>query len=113
MSKAANTPPEQAAPSTGDVHERIAAEAAKLRGQARPGLRGVSDMPALAALMDSASKAVEGSIPTHFEHLGKTYYLRVSIGVARLIVFDSPSSPEPMALALSGSHNEFGHLPGH
>jgi hypothetical protein len=52
-------------------------------------------------------------IPARFDHAGKTYFMRVSVGMARLAVFDTPTTFEPLAVALSGSHEEFGHTPGH
>lgn len=97
----------------GDIHARIASEAAQLRNAAFTGFQGADATPALSAMLDSARTALEQSIPNTFEHEGRTYWLRVAVPVARMIVFDTPTTCEPMAFALSGSDQEFGHEPGH
>jgi hypothetical protein len=97
----------------GDVHASITREAASLRAAVRPALLDADDLPALGPLLDSARAALERAIPARFDHEGKTYFLRVSVGMARLMVFDSPSAFTPIALALSGSFDEFGHTPCH
>lgn len=103
--------PQSAQP--GDVHARIALEAASIRNLNRNCFQGADATPALAAMLDSARTALEKSIPNTFEHEGRTYWLRVAVPVARMIVFDTPTTCEPMAFALSGSEQEFGHEPGH
>ncbi len=112
MGKTAKPQRDQAAPAS-DIHARIAAEAAACRTAPRPSVRDAGEFPALGALLDSGRTALEQSIPTQFDHAGKTYFLRVSIGLARLMVFDTPTAYEPMACAMSGSSEEFGHTPGH
>lgn len=109
-----NTPdskPEPLAAQPGDVHARIALEAATLRKSAHAGFRDPKATPALSALMDSAGTALENSVPHSFEHLGKTYWLRAAVTGARMIIFDSPTTLFPMAYALSCSERECGHDP--
>lgn len=98
---------------SGDIHARIAAEAAQLRGVARLRFQDAGATPALSAMLDSARTALEQSTPKSFEHEGRTYWLRVAVPVARMIIFDAPTTFAPMAFALSGSEQEFGHEPGH
>lgn len=71
------------------------------------------DMPATNALLDDAAAAMARCIPARFEHGGKTFFLRVSLGLARLEVFDHPASVEPLCLAMHGSFDTHGHTPGH
>ncbi len=104
--------PDQAAPA-GDVHARIASEAAQLQATRHPQVRDAESLPALRGLLDSAHAALERGIPARFDHAGRTYWLRVSVGMARLDVFDQPTTPQPLARALVGSFEEFGHQPGH
>lgn len=96
-----------------DAHARIAAEAAAVRAKDRVAFQPAEKTPALSALLDSANEALAKAVPTTFEHMGRTYYLRVSIGLARLMVFETATAPEPMTLAIAGSMDEFGHLPYH
>lgn len=112
MGKAARSKRDQAA-QAGDIHARIASEAAQCRNNPRPGVRDAEELPALNGLLDSARAALERGIPARFDHEGKTYFLRVSVGLARLMVFDTPTAFEPLALAISGSVEEFGHTPCH
>ena len=112
MDKTTTRKPGQDAPS-GDIHAQIAKEAAQLRNLKNSRLQDAATMPALYGLMDSARTALEQAIPARFEHEGKTYFLRASVGVARLIIFDTATAPEPLAFALSDSHEEFGHTPCH
>ena len=112
MGKAARIKRDQAA-QAGDIHARIASEAAQCRNNPRPGVRDAEELPALNGLLDSARAALERGIPARFDHEGKTYFLRVSVGLARLAVFDTPTAFEPLALAISGSVEEFGHRPCH
>lgn len=96
-----------------DVHARIAAEAKAVQAIDRMGFQEAEKTPALQSLLDSATDALTERIPSAFEHEGRTYYLRVSIGVARVMVFESATAPQPMTMALTGSYQEFGHLPYH
>lgn len=112
MSKATRSKRDQAAQGD-DVHARIASEAAQCRNNPRASLRDAAETPALSGLFDSARSALEQAIPARFEHQGRTYFLQVSVGFARLAVFDTASASEPMATAMSGSLEEFGHQPLH
>jgi len=112
MSKTSKSKGTQAA-QAGDVHVRIASEAGQLRKAARTGFQDAGATPALSALLDSARTALENRIPKSFEHEGRTYWLRVALPMARLMVFNEPTTFKPMAFALSGSGEEFGHMPGH
>lgn len=112
MGKASRRKPAQTAQG-GDVHARIIAEAAACRNAPRLGVRDADELPALSSLMDSARAALGQAIPAHFVHEGKTYFLRVSLGLLRLKVFDAPGASEPMACAMAGSYEEFGHTPSH
>lgn len=113
MDKAANRKRETRPAPSGDIHSQISKEATKLRNAARNGIQEASLTPALSALLDSARSAIEQSIPTSFEHEGRTYWLRAALLHARLMVFDAPATCSPMAFAVSGSSKEFGHDPGH
>ncbi len=77
---------------------------------------GASDsdkMPATKALLDDATAAMTRSIPARFEHAGRTFYMRVSIGMCRVEVFDNPGTDEPLCTAMHGSFASYGHKPGH
>lgn len=97
----------------GAAHERIQAEAKAAREAAGCPLRDATETPALAALLESAREAVGSATPTKFVHEGRPYWLRVSIGVAQLEVFESPSSGAPLVTALAGSSGRLGHSPAH
>lgn len=109
------TPPKKAtkAAPTADVHARIAEEARALKAAENMGFQDTAKTPALQELLESATHAINAAIPSTFEHMGRTYYLRVSIGVARVMVFETGAAPEPMTYALTGSYEEYGHLPFH
>ncbi len=113
MGQAAKRKRKPLATQPGDIHSRIASEAAQLRNAVRASIQDAGATPALSALLDSARKALEQSVPKSFEHEGRTYWLRVAVPMARLILFDTPKTLHPMAFALSGSEREFGHDPGH
>lgn len=112
MGEAARRKREQAAQG-GDIHARIASEAARCRNAPRPGVQDADELPALKGLLDSAIAAFERGMPTRFEHEGKTYFFRASVGLARLMIFDTPTAYTPMVCSMYGSHDEFGHTPGH
>ncbi|HEY9094199.1 MAG TPA: hypothetical protein VIN35_00540, partial [Hydrogenophaga sp.] len=77
------------------------------------GFQDAEKTPALQGLLDSATGAMAAKIPATFEHEGRTYYLRVAVDVARVMVFETATAPQPMAYAVTGSPDEFGHLPYH
>lgn len=113
MGKASRRKRPQQGAQGGDIHAHIASEAAQLRTAPRAVVKDAAQYPAIGALLDSARAALERGIPARFEHEGRTYWLRVSVGLARLEVFDCPTAFKPLALALSGSVEEFGHTPCH
>lgn len=96
-----------------EIHQQISTEAAAVRAKDRMEFQAADKTPALSALLDSASEALGSAVPATFEHEGRTYYLRVSIGLARLMIFETATAPDPMAFAIAGSHIEYGHLPYH
>ncbi len=53
------------------------------------------------------------ALPASFEYMGRTYWMRCSIGVALLEVFDTPATSEPLISAFCGSSDEHGHHPAH
>lgn len=64
-------------------------------------------------LLESAMAAIGRSVPVKFQHEGRDYWLRISIGVVALLVFDSPVARLPMTGGIGGSTDEYGHTPGH
>ena len=113
MGKAAKRNSNSNSAQSEDIHARIANEVAQLRNAAHTSIQDAKATPALSALLDSARAALEQSIPKSFQHEGRTYWLRIAVPMARMIVFDTQTSFNPMAFALSGSDQEFGHEPGH
>ena len=100
---------------TGDVHERIQAEAKQAKKLPPFTLYDPDETPALSALLTDAFKAVIEALPTKFEMEGRTYWLRCSIGVARVDVFDSPVTAQPLTRGIVGNQDAvaFGHTPAH
>lgn len=80
---------------------------------AKGGVFDSQTMPATSALLDDAAAALARGIPARFDHGGQTFFLRVSLGMARLEVFDQPASHTPLCLAMHGSFDTHGHTPGH
>lgn len=113
MGKASQRKKAAKAETSADVHTRIAEEAASVRNKGRLAFQSAERTPALSALLDSAAAALTKAVPPTFEHEGRTYYLRASFGMVRVMVFETATAPEPMTLALTGSTDEFGHLPYH
>lgn len=79
------------------------------RSNAKGRITNSADMPAVSALIDAAISEMTASIPHRFEHGGKTFYLRVSIGMARLEIFETPDSDAPLCHAMYGSFDTHGH----
>lgn len=96
-----------------EAHTRIAAEAAEARNRKRLALVPAEETPALSELLDSAMGAIGEATPQAFDHKGRTYFLRVSFAQVNLMIFETATAPEPMAYAVSGGPDEFGHLPYH
>jgi hypothetical protein len=95
-----------------DPMPAILAELAISNAKGRPASNSQT-MPATRALLDDAAAALARGIPARFDHGGRTFFLRVSLGLARLEVFDTPASAEPLCLAMHGSFDTHGHTPGH
>lgn len=112
MGKASNRK-KAARPAAGDVHAQIASEAAAVRAAERLAFAPAENTPALRDLLDSATRALSASLPGTFKHEGRPYYLRVSFGMVGLKVFDNATASEPLAQAITGSSDEFGHAPYH
>jgi len=113
MGKASNRKKAVRPGADADVHTRISAEAEAVRNQERLAFRSAELTPALSGLLDSARAALSSSVPATFEHEGRPYYLRVSFGLVRVMVFETATAPDPMVFAIAGSSDEFGHLPYH
>lgn len=113
MGKGARRKREPQAAQPVGVHERIQAEAREMREAPAFCLADADETPALAALLESAREATGKTTPTKFVHEGRPYWLRVSIGLARLEVFDSPGTAKPLVTGLGGSTVSFGHTPAH
>lgn len=112
MGKAAQRKKASKGAPAGDVHKRIADEARAVKENPAC-LRDADETPALKDLIDTATAAFTARVPSTFEHQGKTYYMRVSIGLARVKVFETAAAAEPMTTGIAGSYEEFGHKPFH
>lgn len=96
------------------AHDPLPAILAEMAiSNAKGGTINSQSTPATRALLDDAAAAVAQNIPASFEHGGRVFYLRASIGLCRLEVFDSPVTIHPICLAIRGSHATHGHMPGH
>jgi hypothetical protein len=93
------------------IHERIKEEAMQARGAALLSLRDAAETPALAALLEAARDAIGGALPKQVQIEGRPYWLRCSIGVARVQLFDHPASETPMFEGLIGGSDTYGHRP--
>lgn len=113
MGKASNRKKAARPGAAPDVHQQIAAEAAAVRAKDRLAFQPAEKTPALCALLDSATEALQKCVPATFDHQGRPYYLRVAFAQVHVMVFETATAPEPMALAVTGSSDEFGHLPYH
>lgn len=80
---------------------------------AKGGVINSQTTPAIRGLLDDAAAALARAIPARFDHGGRTFFLRVSLGLVRLEVFDQPASPDPLCVAMHGSFDTHGHTPGH
>ena len=95
-----------------DIHQQIEDEAAAVhRISGAQKVVSHDGFPAMSELFDSAAAAVSNRIPASFEHMGKTYFLRVSIGMSRLEIFSDPLSAAPLVVMAHGDHDCFGHRP--
>jgi hypothetical protein len=96
-----------------NVHAQIQSEATAARAASAASLRDSGETPALAALLDGASEAIGKALPQQFEYLGRTYWLRCTLGLVQVAVYDNPTTPRPLVAAIIGSGEEHGHAPGH
>lgn len=94
------------------IHQIIRREALRLRSLPPGGYSLPNQVPELAALLQAALTAVEGSTPAGFEFYGRRYFLRVRMAV-QLEVFDEPAAAAPLVVGASLSEEGFGHVPGH
>lgn len=95
-----------------DAHDRIKAMADALLRSPTFGVRDADETPELAALMNSARRRIEQSLPSSFEHEGRTYYLRTRLAL-RFDVYDEPGRTTPLLSGMSVSLESFGHAPAH
>lgn len=94
---------------TDDVHRRIVEEAAQVeKGQCLLG-----ETPAIDLVMAAAAEAIQRGMPSNFEYEGRTYWLRFSVFMGMLDVFDSAAARLPLTAGLTGSLEVFGHKPGY
>ncbi len=111
MSGYTQTKPRPPVPVPDVLHARIAREAQAARSNTERAVSDASCYPALGDLLESASKALENRVPATFVHAGKTYYLRVSLGMVGIKVYAKKTDTVPMSTGLAGSCAEFGHTP--
>jgi hypothetical protein len=97
-------------PLTG-LHERIKAESLQAHEPAASSLRDATETPALALLLEAAREAIGKALPKQVQIEGRTYWLRCSIGAARVEVFDGPAMDTPMFEGLIGGSDTYGHRP--
>lgn len=90
-----------------DIHEMTRAEAIAARHHRR--VVNSSDLPLTNDLIDAAAAAMRRALPASFMFKGRRYYLKTSIGLARLEVFDKPAAADPMITAITGSMASSGH----
>lgn len=96
-----------------DPHASILAESQRVRETPNHGIKDAAQTPALEALLESARLAIGESVPTRVMHEGRPYWVRLSIGLARLEVFAAPSNGAPLVTGYVGSVETFGHQPAH
>lgn len=91
------------------IHQQIAADAAAAKSEAsHAGPMPCTKSPALQSLIDSATDAVSESLPTSFQHCGKTYRLMIDIQRARLAIFENMFAEKSMLVALICMADEHG-----
>lgn len=95
-----------------DIHARIASESARNRNGS-PGYADSGELPELTALLRTASEHINAAMPAQFQYEGRTYWLRCSIGMARIEVFDGPAKGSPIVAALCSGGAGHGHTPRH
>lgn len=113
MGKASNRKRQSQRDLAGDIHAQIQAEAHAARSAAQTSFRDAAQTPALAELLEGAREAIERTMPKSFEHEGRTYWLRCSLGLAKVSIYDTPATARPMVTAVCGSAAGHGHTPAH
>lgn len=118
MGKASKRKNESRPANAGSVHEQIQTEAKQRRESpefimSEFMLNAPASGSALGGLFEAAREASGSATPTKFMYEGRPYWLRVSVGMALLEVFDKPATSKPLARALAGSTDKFGHTPTH
>ena len=106
------TPPKQSGGDADDAHAAIRDEADKARRLPAGSFSNAKRWPALHPLLTAGRTAVEASIPTSFDHLGRRYFLRVRLAM-QLEIFETPGAAVPLIHGASISPEGFGHAPGH
>ena len=83
------------------IHEQIAADAAKAQALAqRGGPIPYSEFESLKNLIDSATDALNESLPETFQHYGKTYRMVTDLQRARIAIFENPTAETSMLVSL-------------
>jgi hypothetical protein len=96
------------------VHSQIETDAKVANTQAlNAGPIACTEFESLKGLIDSATVALLESMPSSFEHRGKTYGLMIDIQLARVAVFENIAAEKSMLVTLICSPNDHdGHLNG-
>jgi hypothetical protein len=84
-------------------------KAAQRKRASRTAEHGGADALTAYDLLKSARRQLQASIPSTFTHKGRTYYLQIVLGQVGLKVFETATSTQPIAFAIAGSSDEFGH----
>ena len=92
--------------------DQLAQELERLKTQARAGLSGPAHSPATHALIDAALDAAQAAVPVSFEFAGRRWWLRMSLGLSFVEIFESPVDEAPALASFSSSTRMAGHRPG-
>lgn len=83
------------------IHEQITADAGKAQALAQRGWPiPYGEFQSLKNLIDSASDAINESLPATFQHHGKTYRIVTNIQRARIAIFEDQTSEKSMLVSL-------------
>jgi hypothetical protein len=86
-------------------------KAAQRKRASRSTEQGGADVLDEYELLKSARQHLQRAVPSTFTHNGRTYCMRVIFGEVGLMVFDSTTSRQPIAYAITGSSDQCGHQP--
>jgi hypothetical protein len=111
MGKASRRKQHAYIPRPGFLHDQIVQEAAELHQAEKPGFAEAKKARVLRLLLKDALSAIKNALPHSIEFEGRTYWLRSSIGLARVEVFHSPTTETPLCTGLLGSLDEVGQNP--